>query len=154
MVKNESEGAIGKDIDVTEEQPAFSITDTKESGEITVDNGVLAPASNRKITGRWLPGQSGNPSGRPRRPETAVLRYMNEKIPAEKIVATVLELIEDTSSWRAREAGVKLYLSYMVGMPVQRSVTATTKLESLLSRVSEMSEEEFAEVEQAMKRSE
>lgn len=121
----------------------------------TMDNGVLtrtnAPENGRDAQGRWLPGAAPK-GGRPRRPETAVLRYMNEKIPAEKIVATVIDLIEDTSSWRAREAGVKLYLSYMVGMPVQRSVTATTRLETLLNRLGEMDDEEFATVEAELKK--
>lgn len=121
------------------------------NGENGVDTGVLAPIYKDKQTGRFLPGSPGGPGRPPKARESAVLDLMRGSIPPDKIVRTILELVEDESSWRARAKGVELYLNYVIGMPVQRSVTASTKLETLLDRIGEMDDAEFAEVEQQMR---
>ncbi len=124
---------------------------SQEVGEIDVLTPANALQIGRDAQGRWLPGQQPK-GGRPtKQRETAVLTLMRAKIPAERIVETVLDLLDDKTSWRAREAGVKLYLAYMVGMPVQRSVTATTRLESILNRLGEMDDDEFAQVESELR---
>jgi hypothetical protein len=140
---------------IFDEETTEAIGETVENGE---GIGVLAPAyaANKAgqdpKTGRFLPGNAIGAAGRPAKSrEDAVLRLMRKQIDPQVIVDTVLDLVEDSSSWRAREAGVRLYLAYMVGMPVQRSVTATTRLESLLNKIGEMDEEEFVEVEQAIR---
>ena len=124
----------------------------ENSGENSTEIDVLASDNTPRNSHLWAKGQSGNPAGRPPKVrETAVLNIMRQRIPPERIVETVLDLIEDSESWRAREAGVKLYLAYMVGMPVQRSITASTKLETILNRLGEMDDSEFSEVEQQMR---
>ena len=130
-----------------EEQP-------KEVGKEGPKEGVLVRSNSENIKPhRFLPGQSGNPGGRIKRPETQVLKLIHEKVDPQLVVDTILDLLSDKSSWRPREAGVKLYLSYMVGMPVQRSITASTKLESILDKVRDMDEGEFGQVIDAMKQS-
>lgn len=121
------------------------------NGENGVDTGVLAPIYKDSKTGRFLPGSPGGPGRPPKARESAVLDLMRGSIPPAKIVQTIMELVEDRDSWRARAKGVELYLNYVIGMPVQRSVTASTKLETLLNRIGEMDEAEFAEVEQQMR---
>lgn len=112
--------------------------------------GVLAPASNGKIQGRWLPGQSGNPSGKNLKRRGDIVRALEEGVPLSSIVDVINGLLTD-SSWRARHAGATLALSYLFGTPVQRSVTASTKLESILDRVRDMDDGEFDQVIDAMK---
>lgn len=102
-------------------------------------------------TGRILPGSPGGPGRPPKAKEDVVLNLMRVQVPAQKVVDTILELLDHPSSWRARESGVRLYMDYMVGTPVRRSVTASTKLETLLNRLGEMSEDEFQVVESSYK---
>jgi hypothetical protein len=68
----------------------------------------------------FKPGVSGNPNGRPTKTkEDAVINEMNKRITPEAIVDTIIALINDGRSWRAREAGVELYLQYTRGKPAQ-----------------------------------
>ena len=121
--------------------------DTEKAGK----DGVSASAITPPKGGKWLPGQSGNPLGRNFKKQADITRALADGIPVHEVIDTVAGLIRDTSSWRAREAGVKLYLSYMFGTPIQRSVTASTKLESILAQVTELSDDEFADVEQKLR---
>jgi hypothetical protein len=132
--------------EVAKEAKWIEITERTEAPK----EGVLASASNGIIKGRWLPGQSGNPSGKPKR-FGDITRALEAGINITEAVEGIAALIRDTSSWRAREAGLKLYLSYMYGTPIQRSVTASTKLESILAQVTELSDDEFADVEQKLR---
>jgi hypothetical protein len=112
--------------------------------------GVSAPASNGKIQGRWLPGQSGNPSGKNLKRRGDIVRALEDGVSLESIVEVINGLLVD-NSWRARHAGATLALSYMYGTPIQRSVTASTKLESILAQVTELSDDEFADVERRLR---
>lgn len=126
----------------------------RENGENGGDTGVLAPVYTDSKTGRFLAGNPGGPGRPPKARESAVLDLMRTSIEPAKIVQTIMELVEDSGSWRARAKGVELYLNYVIGMPVQRSVTASTKLEAILNRLGDMSDDEFANVEQAMRQRE
>lgn len=134
--------------DVFDDETQQEIIENGENGEAI---GVLTPVNTDSKTGRFLPGNPGGP-GRPAKArENAALDLMRQTVSPAKVVQTIVDLIEHQSSWRAREAGVRLYLAYMVGMPVQRSITASTKLETILSRLGEMDDDEFGQVEQQMR---
>lgn len=106
----------------------------------------------RNVAGQFVKGSKASPGRAPKVRETAILGLLKQEVDPQTVVDTINDLINDTTSWRAREAGVKLYLAYMVGMPVQRSISATGKLETLLNRIGEMDEDEFNQVEAAMRR--
>ena len=64
----------------------------------------------------------------------ALLMRISETVSPETVADTIKAMLtaeHETKGgdmypdWRAREAGAKLYLSYMIGMPVQRQVTLT-----------------------------
>ena len=140
--------------DVFESKTEQAIRENGENGENGGDTGVLTPIYKDSKTGRFLPGSPGGPGRPPKARESAVLDLMRTSIEPAKIVQTIMELVEDSGSWRARAKGVELYLNYVIGMPVQRSVTASTKLEAILNRLGDMSDDEFANVEQAMRQRE
>jgi len=111
----------------------------------------------RNERGQWVKGHAPPPPMRQRKPranEQALIAALHEALPP----ARVGELLEQALTWAQEYKSPKLVLailqfhySYTLGMPVQRSVTASTKLETLLNRIGEMDEAEFAEVEQQMR---
>ena len=114
----------------TENQEVYVYSQTKEQGD---KGGGLV----RDERGRWVKGHGPPPELPP---------------------ARVGELLEQALTWAQEYKSPKLVLailqfhySYTLGMPVQRSVTASTKLETLLNRIGEMDEAEFAQVEQQMR---
>lgn len=172
MVKNEPEGAIGKGSELTEGQHAFDIDGAKADtetdgakGEVTDGVMVYSHASTsekqgavvRDGRGRWLPGHAPKPPAprrKPRANEQALIAALNEALPAEK----VKDHLDQCVTWAYEYRSPKLLMqvlqfhySYTLGMPVQRSITASTKLETLLTRLGEMDDNEFDQVEQAMK---
>ena len=57
-------------------------------------------------------------------------------VPLETITATISAMLEactpqEYPDWRARESGVKLWLSYVIGLPVQRQEIVTHKVSSV-----------------------
>lgn len=69
----------------------------------------------------------------------SLLATLAKEVGHDVIIATLKDMLtantvtkagKKAPDWRAREAGVKMYLAYMVGMPVQRSVTIERKEES------------------------
>lgn len=69
----------------------------------------------------------------------ALLVKLAEMIPPEDIAERIKDMMNATyenargdvkTDWRAVEAGVKLYLSYQIGMPVQRQVVVQQSVES------------------------
>ena len=69
----------------------------------------------------------------------ALLLQLVLEVPPEEIVEALKGMVNATMTtkdgrkvpdYRAREAGVKLYLTYVVGMPVQRVISTPTILES------------------------
>ncbi len=111
----------------------------------------------RNELGQWVKGHAPPPPMRKRKPkanEQALIAALHEALPP----ARVGELLEQALTWAQEYKSPKLVLailqfhySYTLGMPVQRSVTASTKLETLLNRIGEMDEAEFAQVEQQMR---
>ena len=47
-----------------------------------------------KISGPWKPGQSGNPNGRPKRPEIEALRVALKKVETKKKISFLEHCIE------------------------------------------------------------
>lgn len=68
-----------------------------------------------------------------------LLGKLAELVPPELIAEKISEMLdaemknargEFYPDWRAREAGIKLYLSYQLGMPVQRQIVVNETRES------------------------
>lgn len=114
----------------------------------------------RNERGQFVKGYAVPSPARKRKPkanEQALIAALHEALPAERVG----QLLEQALAWAQEYKSPKLVLailqfhySYTLGMPVQRSVTASTKLETILNRLGEMDDSEFANVEQAMRRSE
>lgn len=94
----------------------------------------------KKIGHRWSPGQSGNPSGRPKGAKTwsgllaemADKRDRNGRTRKDKILDKLLERAEQGHSW-----AVAMVLERMEGKAIQRSQTdITSNGESLNAQIS------------------
>lgn len=71
--------------------------------------------------GRFAKGNPGGP-GRPTRDkEKAVLKAISAAASPEQVAGVIRDLMFDATSWRARQAGVELYLFYTEGKPIQRT---------------------------------
>lgn len=109
-----------------------------------------------RANGKFAPGNAaGVGFGRKRRAEeAAIIAAMDAALPAEELQ----QLLTDAIGWAREYKSPKLALSiaqfvvsYQIGSPIQRSMSASTKLETILAKVGSMDEEEFAQVEQAMR---
>ena len=67
-----------------------------------------------------------------------LLLQLVHEVTTEKVVETIKAMLEATTvgrdgsempDWRAREAGAKLFMSYVIGLPLQRIVTQERKTE-------------------------
>lgn len=136
----------------------------EKSVEIVGEIDVLAPTERgdkggvmRNERGQWIKGHAPPAPLRQRKPraqEQALIAALHEALPADK----VKELLDKALTWAQEYKSPKLILavlqfhySYTLGMPVQRSVTATTKLESILSQLGSMDDSEFSQVEEKMR---
>ena len=134
----------------TENNEAYVYSQAEEQGD-------KGGGFRRNELGQWVKGHAPPPPMRKRKPkanEQALIAALHEALPP----ARVGELLEQALTWAQEYKSPKLVLailqfhySYTLGMPVQRSVTASTKLETLLNRIGEMDEAEFAQVEQQMR---
>lgn len=145
------------EIDETDGQ-MVGATDEKNTSENTGKN--VSPRTrsivhNGGTLTPWQPGQSGNPLGRAKRAdERAIIAAMDKALPPDKLS----EALQDALTWAYEYKSPKLILaiaqfivSYQIGQPVQRSVSASGKLETILSRLSSMEDGEFEAVERAMR---
>lgn len=53
------------------------------------------------------------------------ITYLCNEIPAQEVVQVIRDLLtaetpQGNPDWRARESGVKLWMSYVIGLPIQR----------------------------------
>ena len=103
----------------------------------------------------WQPGQSGNPLGRAKRAdERAIIAAMDRALPPDKLAEALQDAMTwayEYKSWKAIIAIAQFVVSYQIGQPVQRSVSASGKLENILNRLSSMEDGEFDAVERAMR---
>lgn len=127
----------------------------------TIIDQVLTPDAphptdpQRNVAGQFVKGSSASPGRRKRSEEAAVLAAIDAACPPEKLK----ELLEKAMAWteeykspKAALAIAQFVVGYRIGTPVQRSISASGKLESLLSRLGEMDDDEFNQVEAAMRR--
>lgn len=109
---------------------------------------------NRNAAGQFTKGNAASPGRRRRSEEQAMLAVLNEVLPPEKVKAHLEKCIEWAYHYQSPKLLMQVlafHYSYTIGQPVQRSISASGKLENILDRLSSMSEEEFTEVEQAMR---
>jgi hypothetical protein len=103
------------------------------SGEI----GVTARAQRNSKTGRFLPGNSGNPTGWAKR-DIKVLHEIHAAYPPERIIGLLDEALDVARShqrYRGFVEVARLVIEYTVGKPVQRSITVSSKMDSILTRL-------------------
>ena len=68
---------------------------------------------------QFQPGNPGGPGRPPKEKENAVLNKLRESVKPEQVVAIIMQLMNHGTSWRAQQAGIELYLHYMLGKPTQ-----------------------------------
>lgn len=104
---------------------------------------------------KWKPGQSGNPLGRAKRAdERAIIAAMDKALPPDKLSQALQDALEWAYEYRSPKlilAIAQFVVAYQIGQPVQRSVSASGKLENILSRLSAMDDGEFDAVEAAIR---
>jgi hypothetical protein len=99
--------------------------------------GVTAPAQRNSKTGRFLPGNSGNPTGWAKR-DIKVLHEIHAAYPPERIIGLLdesLDVARSHQSYRGIVEVARLVIEYTVGKPVQRSITVSSKMDSILTRL-------------------
>lgn len=126
---------------------------------IDVETEVLTPdqahptSPHHTANGKFAPGNVLG--GRAKRSdEKAIIAAMDAALPPEKIQ----QVLTDALAWAYEYKSPKVILSivqfvvaYKIGQPVQRSVSASGKLETILNRLSTMDEEDFQQVEAAIR---
>jgi hypothetical protein len=108
-----------------------------DSGENMGREGVTASAPKKEHRGRWLPGQSGNPSGWAKK-DIKVLHAIHEGYPPDRIIGLLdeaLEIARKHNSYRGIMEVARTVIEYTVGKPVQRSITVSSKMDSILTRL-------------------
>ncbi len=136
-----------------EETPENEGETTEAIGENNGDIRVLVPERKPKTGGKWVPGQSGNPSGRPSALRSAFKAIADTIAPTDlgQYFKWGIEKAKQQNSPRVVLQYLEFYVYMQDGTPVKRSINASTKLESILTRLGEMDEDEFAQVEQQMR---
>lgn len=97
--------------------------------------GVTAHVIREEKTGRWLPGSSPNPLGRPTaKREKAVISAINARIHPE-LVADVLYEGLHSDSWRERTACLEWYGKYMLGPVPVRTPESENVIDVILAKM-------------------
>lgn len=101
-------------------------TEAKEGVSVRAD---------RDENGRLLPGHSVKGGVRPASERRRmILMSIDDTIHPQQIADTIESLIL-SPQWRAKEAGAKLYLSYMAGPPTSKTDEGQAVLTELLERL-------------------
>jgi hypothetical protein len=107
------------------------------SAEIREREGVTASAPTKKKASLWKPGQSGNPTGWAKK-DIKVLHAIHEGYPPDRIIGLLdeaLEIARKHNSYRGIMDVARTVIEYTVGKPVQRSITVSSKMDSILTRL-------------------
>jgi hypothetical protein len=112
----------------------------------------------KRVPHRWGPGQSGNPRGRPRRPEEQRLApLLREKIPIERMVAKAEALVDSANEslslqalqFVAQYAGHKPADKHEIGPPAPPDEDTSVCTDEELLRLDELETERAAILERA-----
>lgn len=105
--------------------------DDKQEGK----DGVIVPIK-RLENGQFAPGGPGGPGRKRKDAEREVIDAIANAIHPQEIADAILFLVYHPS-WRAKEAGVKLYVANMVGTPAQRKPESDEVYVTLLEKLRE-----------------
>ena len=108
----------------------------------------------RNGAGQFVKGNSASPGRKKRSEEQALLAAIDAACPAEDLESLLKEAIGWAREYKSPKMALAIaafVVGYKVGTPIQRSVSASGKLETILARVGTMSEDEFEQVERAMR---
>ena len=107
-----------------------------------------------RANGQFAKGNTASPDRRKRSEEAAVLSAIDAACPPEelqKLLGEAITWAREYKSPKAVMAIAQFVVGYRIGTPVQRSISASGKLENLLNRISDMDEEEFNTLEAEMR---
>lgn len=97
--------------------------------------GVTAHVIRDEKTGRWLPGSSPNPLGRPTaKAERLVISAINARMHPE-LVADVLYEGLHSEQWRERMACLEWYGKYMLGPATTRTPESENVIDVILAKM-------------------
>jgi uncharacterized protein DUF5681 len=89
----------------------------------------------------WKPGQSGNPSGRPKSPLSNARKALS---PHEPTVVQAIQSLLGNPDWRAVDAGLKYVVPYLWGKPPEVELTDEAELmNATLASVEEPTRDEL-----------
>lgn len=98
--------------------------------------GVTAHVIREEKTGRWLPGSSPNPLGRPTaKRERAVIEAISARVHPEAVAERIDDLLNHPSSWRAWAAGLEWYGKYMLGPAPARTPESENVIDVILAKM-------------------
>lgn len=151
-------GYVGKE---REEREGKVEVKSAESEGKEVYSHALASAKVGEIVrderGRWLPGHAPKPPAPRRKPkeeEKALLAALSEALPASDVPGHIEQCIK----WAYEYKSPKLLMEILkfkydrvIGTPVQRSLSASGKLETLLDMVSNLDDDKFDRVEEGLR---
>ena len=109
---------------------------------------------NRNEKGLFVKGNTASPGRRKRSEEATVLAAIDAACPPEelqKLLQEAMQWAREYKSPKALLAIAQFVVGYRIGTPVQRRVSASGKLETLLDRISGMDEDEFSALESEMR---
>ena len=116
---------------------------------------ALHPAEpQRNGAGQVVKGNSASPGRKKRSEEAALLAVLDESLPPDKFKEHMNLCIAWAIEYKSPKLLMQLWqfrFAYTIGQPVQRSVSASGKLENILDRISSMDESEFEAVERALR---
>lgn len=109
---------------------------TKEGTAKEGKEGVTAHVIREEKTGRWLPGSSPNPLGRPTaKRERAVIEAISARVHPEMVAERIDDLLNHPSSWRAWAAGLEWYGKYMLGPAPARTPESENVIDVILAKM-------------------
>ena len=121
--------------------------------EVLTTDQTHPTSPHHRANGKFAPGNVLGGRGK-RSDERAILAALDAALPPEKIQ----QVLTDALAWAYEYKSPKVILSivqfvvaYQIGQPIQRSVSASGKLETILNRLSTMDENEFEAVERAIR---
>lgn len=154
---------MSKTIDWQATEKATDKKNTENNGQETAEKNMYSHAPARQPTGeithkpngQFAPGNKlGGRRKKDRGAEKALVAALHQVLPPERVIELLEQCIEwgySYNSSRILMEVIRFHYSYTLGTPVQRSITASTKLETLMERVAGLSDDEFDALEAELK---